>query len=137
MKLRRLLPLFIISIIFNILVALWAGYFGMHSYVWENSKTTFESLINMTFVSGVLFIALGILILASTEGIFDIAIYGTRKFIYHIFNRKHKLQEMPDSFFDYYQEKRALDRPPLLPFFIIGLVQFALMGIFYIFYYQA
>lgn len=96
------------SIIFTILVLLFGA------------RYDFIGWINATFSSGVILVGVGTLIYVSSEGIFDIAIFGTKKFFKSIFSRKNNM----GTYYDYTAEKREKEKTP------VGIVIFT--GLFYI-----
>ena len=68
------------------------------------------------------------LLWVSSEGAFDIIVYGVRKVFNVTFQNLMKNSALPDSYTDYVAMKRAKKHDHHIPFFVISLV-FFLVGL--------
>ena len=100
MKKKFLLAITIVSVLI---------FLFMH-YVWGtdwNSDEQLKGLIDSLFATGVLLIGFAWMILISNFGLFDIAIYGTKKFFLVMVNRH---QNMPKSYLEYSTSRVKTDK---------------------------
>ncbi|QVK17237.1 DUF3899 domain-containing protein [Mycoplasmatota bacterium] len=109
----------IFSIVFTILILLFGARYDLIGW------------INATFSSGIILFGVGILIYVSGEGIFDIAIFGTKKFFKSIFSRNNNM----GSYYEYHVERSEREKIPVGIILFTGLIymgiSFLLLYIFY------
>ena len=91
-------------------------------------------LTNATFFTGALALAFGLLVLASNGGMFEMFVYGMRRF-FSLFQRDiNKIRFK--TFYDYHMYKSGQPKTPLLHLVIAGIFFLALSGIFLAIYMQ-
>lgn len=119
-NIAKFLLLVLLSFIINILLLLYSTRYDLRGW------------IDSTFATGVLFTGIGTLIVISSEGIFNIAIYGTKKFLLFIFNRTHSME----SYIDYYEEKQSREKVSVSKIIYVGILQLIVSFILLYIYYQ-
>lgn len=125
MKRKYLFGIIVSSILaFAFLFFIWGAYWNTDQYL--------MGIINATFAVGVLYFGAGWLIIASNTGIFDIAVYGTKKYFLAFIN-KH--QNMAKSYFEYSQSRSKIDRFIYLYMGAVGFVYILVALVINIFFY--
>ncbi|ERJ13134.1 DUF3899 domain-containing protein [Haloplasma contractile] len=119
-NLKSFLITLFISIVLDVLVLFYADAFDFP-----------VAYINATFTSGILLFGAAILTYASSEGLFDMAIYGTTKFFKYMFSSK---KVKMDSYFEYYLKKHENDEViSVFPIILVGIIQLLICFILYFF----
>ena len=99
----------------------------------ESTSDVYKLLVNGFFVPGVFILGIGLLVLASNGGTFDMLIYVTKKF-FDMF-RKPQYRKITDTFYDYRKAKQ--DHPGEFGFLVLTGLGFIIVSlILLIFYYQ-
>ncbi len=108
------------SLFFYLLVMIWADYFNAEA--WTGTETIIETITNIAFATGVFVLGTGMIIVIGNSGLFDILVYGTKKFFFTVINAKQKLKAMDPTYYDYTSKKRERDRAPAFPIIVVGLI---------------
>ena len=99
----------------------------------ESTSDVYKLLVNGFFVPGVLILGLGLLVVASNGGTFDMLVYGTKKF-FDMFRKPHH-RKITDTFYDYRRAKQ--EHPGAFGFLVLTGLGFIIVSlILLIFYYQ-
>ena len=99
----------------------------------ESASDVYKLLVNGFFVPGVFILGIGLLVLASNGGTFDMLIYGTKKF-FDMF-RKPQYRKITDTFYDYRKAKQ--EHPGEFGYMILTGLGFIIVSlILLVFYYQ-
>ena len=99
----------------------------------ESTKDVIELVVNGFFVPGVVIFGIGLLVVASNGGTFDMLIYGTKKFI-DLFRKPHN-RRITDTFYDY-RKAREEHKGEFLYLVLVGLGFIVISLIVLIFWYQ-
>lgn len=100
----------------------------------DERQKIFFILTNGTFISGTLCTCLGLFILAANGGIFDMLIYGVRRFISLFQKDVNKIKYK--TYYDYHVAREGRPKQPFLFFVFVGLFYIGLSLIFLYFYYH-
>lgn len=119
-----------------------AGIFNNWEAVYESTHWNINSeltknmfiLTNATFFTGVLALAFGLLIFAANGGVFEMLVYGIRRFI-SLFQRDVNKVRFK-TFYDYHMYKTGQPKKPYLYLVFVGLFFLGLSAIFLVLYMQ-
>ncbi|MCR5490622.1 MAG: DUF3899 domain-containing protein [Bacilli bacterium] len=100
----------------------------------EASKNFFL-LTNGFFGSGIICTGVGLLILASNGGAFEMLVYGVSRFI-SLFRKDHNKVKYR-TYYDYHAARSAEPKHSFLYLVIVGLIYIGISMIFLALYYQA
>jgi hypothetical protein len=89
--------------------------------------------IDSTFATGVILIGLAWLIYASNFGIFDIAVYGTKKLWLVVFGKQDKIAK---TYFEFTNEKEKVEKYVYFSIGFTGLIYFCISMILLYIYNQ-
>ena len=128
----------IVSFIFAVISGIFTGWEAVVAKTnWriidELTKCMFI-LTNATFFTGILSLAFGLLVLAANGGMFEMFVYGMRRF-FSLFQRDiNKIRFK--TFYDYHMYKSGQPKTPLLHLVLNGVLFLAISGIFLMIYMQ-
>ena len=106
--------------------------FMLAFFLFWGDKYNLLGFVNSTFATGMILIGLGWLIYASNFGIFDIAVYGTRKLWLVMFNKQNRIAK---TYFEYTSAREKVDKYIYLNIGLVGLFYFAVsMILLYVYY---
>ncbi len=98
----------------------------------DTLQERYRLLANAFTSPGVILIMIGILVLISREGTFDMLGYGITKAFYRFSQRSDRAFE---SFYDYKQRQIAKEKGSVVPFFAVGALFTAVAVLFTLLYH--
>lgn len=99
----------------------------------ETDKKVIASLIDASFVPGILMVCFGLLIVSVNGGTFDMLVYGTKQF-FNMFRKKSHRREA-QSFYEY-RKAKSENKNEFWYLVIVGIFYLLISGIFLIIYYN-
>lgn len=124
-KLRKYIITLFVGLLIVLLVALFNGAFDSNS-----KKDTVKYLCDAFFISSVIIGGIGLLVFASSEGAFDMIVYGLQSF-FSLFKTPGKRKYA--SYYEY-KESKAKEKIESGFMLYVGLFLFLVMIILYIIY---
>ena len=120
----------------SFILALVAGIFLPYEKVidkfsWQDATdllVRMHILTDATFVSGVLIFSVGVLVVASNGGAFEMLVYGVRRFISLFQKDVNKIKFK--TFYDYHVYKSSEPRHSFAYLLVVGAAFIAISGIF-------
>lgn len=120
-KTKFLIIIFIISIFMLIFFLFWGDAYDLMGFT------------NSTFATGIILFGFSWLIFASNFGVFDIAVYGTRKLWLVVFGKQDKIAK---TYFEYTSAKEKVAKYIYLYVGFIGIIYFSISMLLLYVYYQ-
>lgn len=110
----------------------------VEEYHWKmanEAQKNYFLLTNAFFGSGVIFAGIGLLVVASNGGVFEMLIYGIRRFV-SLFQRDHNKIKFK-TFYDYQIYRSGEPKASFGFLLIVGLLYIAVSLLFLMLYYKA